>query len=158
MRGVDVYIEQPCLGYEECLAIRRRTPHPFILDETIDGTGVLFRAGADRAMDVVNIKISKFGGLTAARQVRDICVAMGVGMTIEDSGGSDIVTAAIAHLATFTSEAFRFNCSDCNSYVTKEIADGAPHRVDGRMSAPTAPGLGVSPRMDVLGEPVLVIG
>ena len=26
---VDVYIEQPCLTYEECLSIRRRTTHPF---------------------------------------------------------------------------------------------------------------------------------
>ena len=29
---VDVYIEQPCLSFEECLAIRRRTSHPFVLD------------------------------------------------------------------------------------------------------------------------------
>jgi L-alanine-DL-glutamate epimerase-like enolase superfamily enzyme len=28
VRDVDVYIEQPCLGYEECLSIRRRTDHP----------------------------------------------------------------------------------------------------------------------------------
>ncbi len=34
---VDVYIEQPCKTYEECLAIRERTDHPFVLDEVIDG-------------------------------------------------------------------------------------------------------------------------
>src|SRR5436190_3804523 len=59
VRDVDVYIEQPCLSYEECLSIRRRTDHPFVLDETIDGIGILLRAAADNAMDVVNIKISK---------------------------------------------------------------------------------------------------
>ena len=37
VRDVDVYIEQPCATYEECLSIRRRTDHPFVLDETIDG-------------------------------------------------------------------------------------------------------------------------
>ena len=37
VRDVDVYIEQPCLTYEECLSIRRRTDHPFVLDEVIDG-------------------------------------------------------------------------------------------------------------------------
>lgn len=157
VRGVDVYIEQPCLSYEECLEIRRRASQPLILDEVIDGTGALLRAGADRAMDVVNIKISKLAGLTGARVVRDLCVALGIAMTIEDSGGSDIVTAAIAHLAHSTPEAFRFNCSDCNSYVTKAIADGAPRRVDGRMRAPDGPGLGVSPRHEVLGDPVLVV-
>ena len=74
VRDVDVYIEQPCATYEECLSIRRRTDHPFVLDETIDGIGILLRAAGDRAMDVVNIKISKFGGLTRARQARDLCV------------------------------------------------------------------------------------
>ncbi len=53
-------------------------------------------------MDVVNIKISKFGGLTKARQARDLCVSLGIAMTIEDSWGGDIITAAIAHLAHST--------------------------------------------------------
>ena len=34
VRDVDVYIEQPCLTYEECLAVRRHTDHPFVLDES----------------------------------------------------------------------------------------------------------------------------
>ena len=34
----------------------------------------------------------------------------------EDSGGSDIVTAAIAHLAQSTAEAFRFSSGDVNGY------------------------------------------
>ena len=67
MRDVDVYIEQPCLTYEECLAVRRHADHPFVLDENIDGLDVLLRAHADRAMDVVNLKISKLGGLTKTR-------------------------------------------------------------------------------------------
>jgi L-alanine-DL-glutamate epimerase-like enolase superfamily enzyme len=32
VRDLDVYIEQPCLTYEECLAVRRQTDHPFVLD------------------------------------------------------------------------------------------------------------------------------
>ena len=40
---------------------------------------VLLRAAADNAMDVVNLKISKLGGLTRARQARDLCVGLGVG-------------------------------------------------------------------------------
>jgi len=158
VRDADVYIEQPCLSYEECLSVRCRTPLPFVLDESVDSLPMLLRAHADRAMDVVNIKISKLGGLTAARQVRDLCVAMGVAMTIEDSWGGDIATAAIAHLAHSTPARFRFSATDFNSYVTKSIAEGAPRRVDGRMAASTAPGLGVSPIAAALGEPVLAIG
>jgi L-alanine-DL-glutamate epimerase-like enolase superfamily enzyme len=157
VRDVDVYIEQPCATYEECLSIRRRTDHPFVLDENIDGIPILLRGHADQAMDVVNIKISKFGGLTRARQARDLCVALGIAMTIEDSWGGDIITAAIAHLAHSTPPDFVFTATDFNSYVTVSIAEGAPQRQHGRMSASEAAGLGVAPRMDVLGEPVIDI-
>jgi L-alanine-DL-glutamate epimerase-like enolase superfamily enzyme len=157
VRDIDVYIEQPCLSYEECLSVRRHTNHPFILDEVIDSLDMLVRGRADAAMDVVNIKISKFGGLTKARQARDLCVSMGIAMTLEDSWGGDIVTAAIAHLAHSTPPEFLFTATDFNSYVTVRLAEGAPQRVQGRMAAPTAPGLGVTPRLDVLGKPVVVV-
>jgi len=155
VRDVDVYIEQPCLTYEECLTVRQHTDHPFVLDEVIDGIEPLLRGHADRAMDVVNIKISKVGGLTRARQLRDLCVATGVVMTLEDSWGGDIVTAAIAHLAHSTPPEFLFTSTDFNSYVTVSIADGAPQRKNGRMAASTAPGLGVTPKMEVLGKEVV---
>jgi cis-L-3-hydroxyproline dehydratase len=157
VREIDVYIEQPCLTYEECLTVRRHTDHPFVLDEVVDGVDMLVRGHADRAMDVVNIKISKFGGLTKAKQARDLCISLGVVMTLEDSWGGDIVTAAIAHLAHSTPPEFLFTSTDFNSYVTTSIADGAPKRVNGRMAATTSPGLGITPRMDVLGQPVLEV-
>ena len=155
VRDVDVYIEQPCLSYEECLSIRRRTDHPFVLDESVDGLDMLLRGHADAAMDVVNLKISKLGGLTKARQARDLCIAMGIAMTLEDSWGGDIITAAIAHLAHSTPPELLFTATDFNSYVTVSIAEGAPQRDNGRMAASGEPGLGIKPRLDVLSKPVL---
>jgi L-alanine-DL-glutamate epimerase-like enolase superfamily enzyme len=70
VKDIDVYIEQPCETFEECYSIRKMTDHPFVLDESIDGLPILLRANSLQAMDVVNIKISKFGGLTKARQAR----------------------------------------------------------------------------------------
>lgn len=157
VRDIDVYIEQPCETYEECLTIRRRTTHPFVLDENIDSLAMLLRGFNDGAMDVVNLKISKLGGITKLRQARDLCVAMGIAMTIEDSWGGDIVTAAISHLAHSTPPELLFTSTDFNSYVTVSIADGVPQRINGRMSASTEPGLGVQPKMDVLGNPMLDI-
>lgn len=155
VRDVDVYIEQPCLTYEECLAVRRQIPHPFVLDENIDDLGILLRARADLAMDVVNLKISKLGGLTRTKQARDLCAAMGIAMTLEDSWGGDVATAAIAHLAQSTPTELLFTTTDFNSYVTIRTADGAPQRVNGRMAASTQPGLGITPRIDVLGPPAV---
>jgi len=151
---VDVYIEQPCATYEECLGVRRQIGHPFVLDESIDSIGSLVRAQADRAADVVNLKIGKLGGLTRARQARDLCVSLGLAVTIEDTWGSDIGTAAIAHLAHSTPPAYLFTATDFNSYVTVRTAEEAPRREKGRMKAPDGPGLGIEPRMDVLGDPI----
>ena len=157
VRDVDVYIEQPCLTYEECLSVRRHCDHPFVLDENIDSLDMLLRAKADLAMDVVNLKISKLGGLTRIRQARNLCVSTGMAMTLEDSWGGDITTAAIAHLAHSTPEEFRFTSTDFNSYVTVSTADGAPRRENGFMTASTEPGLGVHPKLDVLGPRVVEI-
>jgi L-alanine-DL-glutamate epimerase-like enolase superfamily enzyme len=157
VRDVDVYLEQPCPTYDECLSIRRHCDHPFILDESIDSLEVLLRGHADHAMDCVNIKISKFGGLTKAKQARDLCVSLGIATTIEDSWGGDIVTAAIAHLAHSTPPEYLFTTTDFNSYVSVSIADGAPRRVNGRMTTSTVPGLGITPKWDVLGKAVVEV-
>ncbi|MFZ0700969.1 MAG: cis-3-hydroxy-L-proline dehydratase [Candidatus Acidiferrales bacterium] len=153
VRDVDVYIEQPCASYEECLTVRRHTNRPFILDEVVDSLAMVVRGHADQAMDIINLKISKVGGLTRAREIRDLCVSLGVALTIEDTWGGDIVTAAIAHLAQSTPPEFLFSTTDFNSYVTRSIAEGAPQRRHGRMASSTHPGLGITPRMDVLSAP-----
>jgi L-alanine-DL-glutamate epimerase-like enolase superfamily enzyme len=166
VRNRDVYIEQPCRSYEHCLTVRRNTSLPFILDENITDIEALMRGHKDGAMDVINLKISKVGGLTKARQIRDLCVTLNLPMTIEDSWGGDIITAAIAHLAIITAaiahlahstpEALRFTATDFNSYVTVRNATGAPQRVAGHMRASDEPGLGIEPDRDALGEPVAV--
>jgi cis-L-3-hydroxyproline dehydratase len=157
VRDVDVYIEQPCTSYRECLAVRRNTPRPFVLDEVIDSLEMVVEGVADNAMDVINLKISKVGGLTKARRIRDLCVSLGVALTIEDSWGGDIVTAAIAHLAHSTPPDYLFSSTDFNSYVTVSNAEGAPQRIRGRLAASEKPGLGIEPRWDVLGQPLFTI-
>jgi len=154
VKDIDVYIEQPCLTYEESIRIRNNTTLPFILDENINDMNTLLRAENDRAMDCINLKISKVGGLTKAKQIRDLCVNLGLPMTIEDSWGGDIVTAAISHLAHSTPERFRFSSTDFNSYTPITFAKGAPQRINGKMSASSKAGLGIEPIMDVLGKAI----
>ena len=151
---LDIYLEQPCATFKECLSIRQRTTLPFILDEVIDGPNLLLQGLSEDAMDLINLKISKVGGLTQAKLMRDLCVAQGIPMIIEDTWGGDITTATVAHLALSTPTEFCFASTDFNSYGTVKIADGAPERINGRMKAGTQPGLGITPNFDVLGEPI----
>ncbi|MBI1386380.1 MAG: mandelate racemase [Rhizobiales bacterium] len=153
---IRLYIEQPCLSYEECLAVRRHTNLPMILDECMESLAILLRGYHDQAMDLINLKINRMGGLTRAKLVRDLCQALGIVMTIEDSWGGEIATAAIAHLAHSTLEDFHFQSSAFHEYHTVAIAEGGPTVEGGHMRAGDRPGLGVEPIMKVLGNPVFV--
>jgi L-alanine-DL-glutamate epimerase-like enolase superfamily enzyme len=155
--GTDVYIEAPCVSYEECLTVRRHTALPMVLDELITGVGPFLRAYHDGAMDVVNIKISRVGGLTKAVQLRNLCESLGIVMTIEDSWGGDITTATIAHLAGSTRPEFLFTSTDFNSYIDVRVAPNAPWRREGRLAVPAAPGLGITVDEKALGESVLTV-
>jgi L-alanine-DL-glutamate epimerase-like enolase superfamily enzyme len=84
-------------------------------------------------------------------------VTPGIAMTIEDTWGGEIATAAIAHLAHSTPAGFHFQSSAFHEYHDVQIADGGPAIKDGYMVASSAPGLGVTPDLAVLGTPVCVI-
>ena len=154
---LPLYLEQPCLTYDECLAVRRVLRRPLILDEVMDSRAAIRRGGTDRAMDVINLKISRFAGLSGARRARDLCVDLGVAMTIEDTWGGEIATAAIAHLAASTPTGFHFQSSAFHDYHTRAIATDGPVVADGHMSVGDRPGLGVTPLPDVLGDPLFVV-
>ncbi|MET4736683.1 L-alanine-DL-glutamate epimerase-like enolase superfamily enzyme [Bradyrhizobium japonicum] len=155
---LDVYIEQPCRTYEECLTIRRRFNNPFVLDESIDSVIALQRGIADGAMDCINIKLSKLGGLTRSRVVRDICVQNSISMTIEDTACTDITAAAISHIALSTPEKLRLSVTLANVKIEFRTANGAPQTVDGSAVVSDRPGLGIDPITELLGRPIFQFG
>ena len=60
VRDVDVYIEQPCMTYEECLSIRRRTDAAVrARREHRLASTCCCAATSGSAMDVINLKISQ---------------------------------------------------------------------------------------------------
>ena len=153
-KNIDYYIEQPCKTFQECLTIRQHTDHPFILDECMDSFNILIHGYNENAMDVVNLKINRIGGLTKAKQFRDLCVNLGLHMTIEDSWGGEITTASIAHLAHSTPKEFHFQSSAFQEYTDVNIAKSDLKIMDGFMQASELPGLGVEPNYEVLGNAV----
>ncbi len=156
-KNIDIYIEQPCETYHDCLQIRKKTTNPFILDESIDSLNNFLQAYNDGAMDIINLKISKLGGIYKTKQIRDLCVELKIPMTIEDSWGGDIATAAISHLAHSTPEKLRFSSTDFNSYNSFSYTEGSPKRIDGKMKASDKYGLGVEIDYSKLNDPEFII-
>ena len=152
-----VYLEQPCPTLEECLYVRRLTRLPMVLDEVISDVSTLLRAHQAGAMDAINLKISKVGGLTRARQLRDLCETLGLSLTIEDTWGGDIATAAVSHLAASTSRRGLFSVSFINDFVNEHVAGYRPRSVESVGAAPDGEGLGIEVDVDLLGAPVFSV-
>ena len=153
---VQIYFEQPCATYEENLAVRKATTHSIIFDEGADDVDSILRIHQDGAAQAITFKIARFGGLTKARFMRDLCVALRIPMHIQDPWGSSVVTAAVAHLAHSTPERFLLGAWGGSQDVPLETASNAPVLNRGRLSASDRPGLGVEPRFEVLGKPVAI--
>jgi L-alanine-DL-glutamate epimerase-like enolase superfamily enzyme len=153
-RDLEITLEQPCMSYDDCRTVRPHCPHPLVLDECIDSLPALLAAHRDGVADGVTIKIARVGGVGPAALLRDVAVELGLPVTVEDTGGSDIDTAAMAHLSLSTPEELRIHTVDFNAWVTVGNATGMPPAEGGQLRAPSGPGLGVELRRDVLGEPL----
>ena len=151
--SVDYYLEQPCASYEDCRMVRSKCPQPMILDEVIDTVGDLARAIRDKALDGLVIKITHAGGLTKARVMRDICLRHGIKMRIEDTAGTDITRAAQAQLAAATPAGSLLG-SYAFLHKLPPTAHGAPTLTEGMLHLNESPGLGITPDLELLGEPI----
>jgi L-alanine-DL-glutamate epimerase-like enolase superfamily enzyme len=159
VRAVDdlnVMIEQPCLTYEECLHVRARTNLSMKLDELVTDLSVAERMTQDLIADVACVKISRIGGLTKARRIRDYFVYHGIKVVCEDMWGAEIVSAAVSHFAASTPAELLFNTADLHTYNAESTGTSAPPTSNGRLYCSDAPGLGVEPDFESLGDPEAV--
>jgi L-alanine-DL-glutamate epimerase-like enolase superfamily enzyme len=151
----DIFFEQPCATMEQCAAVRRRSRRPFVLDESIEGMDDILRARETDAADAVMLKFSRFGGVTPVRRAIDLAKQLGFAMTVEDSAGGDIVSAAMAQVGATIPDAFLINGSLIGRMVEERHAtDWSPLDGGGFGLLPPGPGLGITVDESQLGKPV----
>jgi len=153
----DFTLEQPCFSYAECKALRAQCRQPMVLDESIVSLEALMTAIVDGVADGITVKISRVGGVGKARLIRDVAVARRLPVTVEDTGGAEIDTAAMIHLSLSTPESYRLHTVDFHNWVTLGHGDGIPPVKDGTLYAPSGPGLGITMREADLGAPIFEI-
>lgn len=152
--GLDFVLEAPCSTWRECVSLRRRVNIPIMFDELATNDASIVQIVADDAAEGINLKISKAGGLTKGRRQRDIALAAGYTISVQETAGSDIAFAAIVHLGQTVPDRVLRCILESRDIVTLKTADGAFETQNGHITAPSTPGLGITPRMDVLGEPI----
>lgn len=155
---LDIMLEQPCKTIEECASVKRSCNLPMKMDESAHDIPSLLKAFKQGCMDAVALKLSKFGGLSAMRHARDLCMHLGTKMCIEDTWGSDITTATALHLATATPSNRLLNVCDLSGYVAPRLDTDGPMRNNGFIQVSEQPGHGISPNPTVLGKPILSLG
>ena len=141
--GLDFVLEAPCASWRETLSLRQRCSVPIMLDELVLEDSDLVHMISTDAADGLGLKITKAGGLTPSRRQRDICRAAGLVMSVQDTVGSTLSFAALAHLGSTVPPHLLRCILDVRDMVTLPVgAIDAPIR-DGGILLGDAPGLGV---------------
>jgi O-succinylbenzoate synthase len=145
-------IEQP-LAHDDIVdhaRLQAELQTPICLDESIHS-----EADARKALDlgsckVINIKVSRLGGLLEARRVHDHCLSRGVPVWcggMHEFGIGRAANLAIASLPAFTLPG---DISGSDKYYREDIVDPPIRAVCGAIEVPTQPGLGVEPVEDLI--------
>jgi len=130
-------------------ALARRMHTPICLDETITSATVAADAIERGACSVVNLKVGRVGGLAEAVRIHDHCRARGVALWcggMLETGLGRALNVALAALPGFTLPG---DLSASDRYFHEDLTE--PFVLDdGHLAVPAGPGLGVSPRPEVL--------
>ncbi|MGH9397823.1 MAG: o-succinylbenzoate synthase [Terriglobia bacterium] len=141
-------VEQP-LDWDDMLdhaRLQRELQTPICLDESIHSAGDARKAIEVGACKIINIKLGRVGGYTAARAVHDACRERGVpvwcgGML--ESGIGRAHNIALSSLAGFTLPG---DVSASRRYWKEDIIQPeVTVTPQGTIRVPTAPGLGFAP-------------
>jgi len=147
-------VEQP-LHHEDLVdhaALQAQIRSPICLDESIRSAADASAAISLGACRIVNIKQGRVGGVLEARRVHDVCRDAGVpvwcgGML--ETGIGRATNLALASMPNFT---LPNDTSASARYFPDDLTEPFVLEADGTMHVPAGPGIGVSPRPDMLSE------
>lgn len=154
---LGVMFEQPGETLDDIAAIRALHSAPVSVDESLVTLQDAARIARDGLAEVFGIKLNRVGGLTKAARMRDIALAHGIDMYVMATGGSVLADTEALHLAATIPDHNRLGVWACQDMLTLDVAGGrGPRNRQGHLELPQAPGLGVAPDEDALGDPKAV--
>ncbi|MEM6487965.1 MAG: enolase C-terminal domain-like protein [Pseudomonadota bacterium] len=152
---LPIAVEQPGETLDDIAAIRPLTRLAISVDERLETLGDMVRIARDGLAEIVNIKLNRVGGPSKARRIRDVALAHGIDVYVMATGGTVLADTEALHLAQTVPPEARLGVWCCQDMIATDPAPGrGPRRVDGTLTAPSAPGLGIAPDLAWLGAPV----
>ena len=104
-----------------------------------------------RAVDVVMPNLARAGGITEARRIAALCSAFHVDVSPHGVGGAVALGAAL-NFAAATPNVPSYEYNRLPNPLRDELPRSVPALVDGALTVPTGPGLGVELDWDLVGE------
>lgn len=151
------YIEQP-LAWDDIhdhATLQSRLKTPICLDECIRTVEHARKALVSDAARVINIKVGRSGGHTAARRIHDLCQAFSVPVWCGGMLEGGVGRAHNIHLSTLPNFTRPGDTSSASRYFTRDIIAEKLEAKGGRMSVPKGPGIGVTLDLDYLAHATL---
>jgi L-alanine-DL-glutamate epimerase-like enolase superfamily enzyme len=155
--GLKTFVEQTCPTLAEMREVRKRSPWPVTVDESVRTVPDLLDCLRLEAADALNIKITRVGGITRAARLRDAAQAAGLMLMVDEPMGSHLATAAIAQVAAGCRPESFLAASHIGAYSALPLVTDPPELRAGKTVAPTGPGLGVEVDESALGEPLFSV-
>lgn len=151
---VTMVIEQPCNTLEEIASIKGQLHHPVFLDESSIDLSTVIRAVGTGLCEGFGMKLGRIGGLQPMSTFRDICDARSVPHTCDDSWGGDIVAAACTHIGATVDPKLLQGVWLSQPYIEGHYdSENGIEIVDGHITLPSGPGLGITPDETLFGAP-----
>ena len=155
--GLRTFVEQTCPTLSEMREVRKRSPWPVTVDESVRTHADLLECLRLEAADALNIKITRVGGITRAALLRDAAQAAGLMLMVDEPMGSHLATAAIAQVAAGCRPESFLAASHIGAYSTLPLVAEPPALVDGRTEVLLGPGLSVEVDVEALGDPLFTV-
>lgn len=155
-RDIPFVMEQPCNSIEEIAAIRGQLRHPVYLDENTESLNIVMDAIGRGVCDGFGLMVTRLGGLSTMRTVRDLCKARSMPHTCDDSWGGDIIAAACVHIGATVEARLLEGVWIAAPYIEGHYDAENPIEIEGgHIALPQGPGLGVTPSPERLGPPAM---
>ncbi len=144
-------VEQP-LGWDDLVdhaRLQREISTPICLDESIRGPEDARKAIEIGACKIINVKLGRVGGFTAARSLHEVCRARNVPVWCGGMLESGIGRAHNIALSSMPGFTLPGDVSASRRYWTQDIIDPEVEVTPrGTIRVPETPGLGFAPNLD----------
>jgi glucarate dehydratase len=145
IEGLDNhYIEDPVWGMPQLARLRELVRIPTATNTVVINFEQLAANVAQRAVDVILLDTTFWGGIRPCVKAAGICETFGLGVAVHSSGELGVQLASMLHMGAVVPNLGYSADAHYHHLVDDVIVGGKMRYVDGRIAVPSAPGLGVT--------------